>query len=172
MGTTPIYGFPYPDPSDLVANYPALGQQLAEDVETEIAAASKIVQVVSATSTTSTATTSLTFVTMNLSATITPTTNTNKVLVIAHFTFLSSAGGQVVGTLLRGATNLGNGVNGMTSLASAGVAVIGQQAINYLDSPATTSATTYAIHFRVDSGTGTAQDKTQLGAITLIEVAA
>jgi hypothetical protein len=33
MGTTPIYGFPYPDPSDLVANYPALGQQLAEDIE-------------------------------------------------------------------------------------------------------------------------------------------
>jgi hypothetical protein len=33
MGTTPIYGFPYPDPSDLVANYPALGQDLAEDIE-------------------------------------------------------------------------------------------------------------------------------------------
>lgn len=38
MGTTPIFGFPYPDPSDLVANYPALGQQLAEDVEDEIIA--------------------------------------------------------------------------------------------------------------------------------------
>ena len=37
MGTTPIFGFPYPDPSDLVANYPALGQDLAEDVETVIA---------------------------------------------------------------------------------------------------------------------------------------
>ena len=36
MGNTPIYGFPYPDPSDLVANYPALGQDLAEDVETVI----------------------------------------------------------------------------------------------------------------------------------------
>jgi hypothetical protein len=36
MGTTPIYGFPYPDPSDLVANYPALGQTLAEDVENVI----------------------------------------------------------------------------------------------------------------------------------------
>jgi hypothetical protein len=35
-GSTPIYGFPYPDPSDLVANYPALGQELAEDVETVI----------------------------------------------------------------------------------------------------------------------------------------
>lgn len=35
-GSTPIYGFPYPEPSDLVANYPALGQELAEDVETVI----------------------------------------------------------------------------------------------------------------------------------------
>ena len=32
-GSTPVYGFPYPDPSDLVANYPALGQDLAEDIE-------------------------------------------------------------------------------------------------------------------------------------------
>jgi hypothetical protein len=32
-GTTPIYGFPYPEPTDLVADYPALGQQLAEDIE-------------------------------------------------------------------------------------------------------------------------------------------
>jgi hypothetical protein len=38
-GATPVFGFPYPDPSDLVANYPALGQQLAEDVEDEILAA-------------------------------------------------------------------------------------------------------------------------------------
>lgn len=35
-GTTPIYGFPYPESTDLVANYPALGQELAEDVETVI----------------------------------------------------------------------------------------------------------------------------------------
>jgi hypothetical protein len=32
-GSTPIYGFPYPEPTDLVADYPALGQQLAEDIE-------------------------------------------------------------------------------------------------------------------------------------------
>ena len=35
-GATPIYAFPYPEPSDLVANYPALGQDLAEDIETVI----------------------------------------------------------------------------------------------------------------------------------------
>lgn len=32
-GSTPVYGFPYPEPTDLVADYPALGQQLAEDIE-------------------------------------------------------------------------------------------------------------------------------------------
>lgn len=32
-GTTPVYGFPYPEPTDLVADYPALGQQLAEEIE-------------------------------------------------------------------------------------------------------------------------------------------
>lgn len=32
-GNTPVYGFPYPEPTDLVADYPALGQQLAEDIE-------------------------------------------------------------------------------------------------------------------------------------------
>lgn len=35
-GSTPIYGFPYPESSDLVANYPALGQDLAEDIESTI----------------------------------------------------------------------------------------------------------------------------------------
>jgi hypothetical protein len=37
-GTTPIYAFPFPQPSDLVANYPALGEDLAEDVEDTIIA--------------------------------------------------------------------------------------------------------------------------------------
>lgn len=32
-GSTPVYGFPYPEPTDLVADYPALGQNLAEDIE-------------------------------------------------------------------------------------------------------------------------------------------
>lgn len=37
-GTTPVYGFPYPEPTDLVADYPALGQDLAEDVEAALQA--------------------------------------------------------------------------------------------------------------------------------------
>ena len=37
-GTTPIYGLPYPQSSDLVSAYPALGQDLAEDLDGILAA--------------------------------------------------------------------------------------------------------------------------------------
>jgi hypothetical protein len=53
MGTTPVFGFPYPDPSDLVANYPATAQTLAEDVETEILASGSMKLITSATISTS-----------------------------------------------------------------------------------------------------------------------
>lgn len=49
-GTTPVYGFPYPEPTDLVADYPALGQQLAEDVETVISGLGSGLNLVSPTS--------------------------------------------------------------------------------------------------------------------------
>jgi hypothetical protein len=48
-GTTPIYGFPYPEPSDLVANYPTLGQDLAEEVETVISGLSAGLDVINTT---------------------------------------------------------------------------------------------------------------------------
>lgn len=35
-GSTPIYGIPYPQASDLVANYPALGEDLAEKVDEKL----------------------------------------------------------------------------------------------------------------------------------------
>jgi hypothetical protein len=163
MGTTPIYGFPYPDPSDLVANYPALGQQLAEDVETEIAASSKVLQVLSAakTDTFSTSSTSLADVT-GLSVAITPATATNKILVTVHINAAvdNSAGGMFF-AILRGATQIalgdaagsrlqrtfprfGSPANGYTD---------GTLSMTFLDSPATTSATTYKLQANVTSAT-------------------
>jgi hypothetical protein len=49
-GSTPIYGFPYPQSTDLVADYPALGQELATDVETVISGLGSGLNIVSATS--------------------------------------------------------------------------------------------------------------------------
>lgn len=43
-GTTPVYGFPYPEPTDLVADYPALGQDLAEDIESVLPTIGGLVQ--------------------------------------------------------------------------------------------------------------------------------
>jgi hypothetical protein len=43
-GSTPIYGFPYPLSTDLVANYPALGQDLAEDIEAVLPTLGGLVQ--------------------------------------------------------------------------------------------------------------------------------
>jgi hypothetical protein len=49
-GSTPIYGFPYPQSTDLVADYPALGQELATDVETVISGLGSGLNVVTPTS--------------------------------------------------------------------------------------------------------------------------
>jgi hypothetical protein len=82
-GATPIFGFPYPDPSDLVANYPALGQQLAEDVEDAIYAR-KILQIVRATDTTLNSTTSTSYVDVTgMTVTITPQFANSNLIIIA-----------------------------------------------------------------------------------------
>ena len=36
MAVTPIYGIPYVESSDLVANYPAVSESLAETLEDEL----------------------------------------------------------------------------------------------------------------------------------------
>ena len=45
-GTTPIYGLPYPQSSDLVSAYPALGQDLAEDLDGILAAKADVSSIV------------------------------------------------------------------------------------------------------------------------------
>lgn len=49
-GSTPIYGFPYPQSTDLVADYPTLGQELATDVETVISGLGSGLNIVTPTS--------------------------------------------------------------------------------------------------------------------------
>lgn len=81
-GTTPVYGFPYPEPTDLVADYPALGQQLAEDIEDVLPNLGKIRQVVRATDTTTRSTTSTSFTDITgMSVTITPQVATSLIYV-------------------------------------------------------------------------------------------
>ena len=122
----------------------------------------RIAQVVSTnlTSTFSTAATSYTDIT-GLSVSITPTTSTSKVLVWVNFSASVSADISVMFRLMRDSTaiNIGDTAGSRTRASAAMMAdntvlQYGTFGWNYLDSPATTSSTTYKVQMFVNSGTG------------------
>jgi hypothetical protein len=139
----------------------------------------KIVQVVSANYSTATSSTSGTFVNTGLTATITPTSASNTILVMVAQNGLyrdaTSAAQCIELRLIRGSTNIAQiGTNiGYTNTAL-DFYFGGTSSIHYMDSPATTSATTYKTEFRLRSGTGTVttQINSSVSTIVLMEVAA
>jgi hypothetical protein len=182
MGTTPIFGFPYPDPSDLVANYPALGQQLAEDVEDEIIAASKIKQIVRATDVTNRTTTSATYVDVTgMSVTITPQAATSTVLIILAAQFVTE---NNTNDELRGYAQItdssNNTISGAQELAVGPVGFAGNT-LNVMSgslvifayaTPATTSAVTYKVRFKgISPNSVQFKNATSTGQLYALELA-
>ena len=150
----------------------------------------KILQVVSTTKTDtfSTSSTSYTDVT-SLSASITPSSASSKILVIVNVLGSQDVNGnRIFMKLLRDSTSIcigdSAGSRDRVSFGSSSYETVFMTtwSQNYLDSPSTTSATTYKIQMRVSGTTGfinRADDDTdssihQRGAstITLIEVGA
>ena len=139
----------------------------------------KLLQVVSATTSTSytNSTTTLTDVT-GLTATITPTSATSKILVMisASVSVSTSSGiGYVGARLLRGASTLVDWDSyGFMFAPSSGT--LEQVSIQYYDSPATTSATTYKMQARIDTATNSMSTNWQYinkpSVITLFEIGA
>jgi hypothetical protein len=136
------------------------------------ASAGQVIQVLSATDSTSRSTTSTSFVTGSntLSVTITPSSASNKILILVSSTIANDQ--AVYATVFRDATNLGTG-NGFvwTEGDPAIRAFYSGLGINYLDSPSTTSATTYQVYFRRTGGsTGQLNSNGTLGSITCLEI--
>jgi len=118
------------------------------------ASAGQVIQVLGATDSTQRSTTSTSFVTGSntLSVSITPSASANKIAIfVSHYTY--GDGNAVYYTIFRDSTNLG-GTNGLGYLNTAGATVDGSTAYNYLDSPSTTSATTYQVYFKTSNNTG------------------
>lgn len=122
--------------------------------------ASKFVQYTTGTSQAGTSTTSSTFQNTNLTTTITPTSTSHKVLLMAvgHISIrLNNREAQA--TFLSGGTNI-LGSAGMVYLwPDTGTTVptfAAPASLIYLDSPATTSATTYSVGIRSIDNTTTA----------------
>ena len=137
-----------------------------------------VLQVVQTQNTTTFSSSSTSFVTpTGMSATITPTSASSKILVIGRISCSGSITNIITlySQLIRDSTAL-DGSTPATS-ASADVAFVAERFINYLDSPATTSATTYSIQFRGDGATwrvnlNGAGGNSSLSTITLMEIAA
>jgi hypothetical protein len=142
----------------------------------------KVLQVVSATYSTSTLIASTSFTDTGLSCAITPSSSSSKVLVLVNQGIGLSRGAPDADAymqLVRGATAVytfvssyglyvGSGAN------SAQLYISG--AMTYLDSPATTSSTTYKTQLRVPntalSGQVYAQSNSEVSSIILLEIGA
>lgn len=123
------------------------------------AASGKVLQVVQATYDTETTSTSSTYSDTGLTATITPSSATSKILVtVAQPLQINvSSGTAAEGSLnlVRGSTEIVQRASNSFSIGGPSGALISRQYTStvYLDSPATTSATTYKTQMRVSVGT-------------------
>ena len=136
------------------------------------ATAGQVIQVVTATDSTQRSVASTSYVTASntLSVTITPSSASNKILVIANSTCYISGGTGYITIYKNGSTNLGGGTgNSLARLAQDTAAGGLPWGINYLDSPATTSATTYQVYVKIDAGTIYLNNECK-GSITCLEI--
>ena len=134
----------------------------------------KVLQVVTAIDQTSRSTTSATFTDITgLSVAITPSSTSSKIYVICNTTGHSATtSASSYYTLLRGSTNLAT--SALANLYSAATDLELPVTMCILDSPNTTSATTYKAQFRRSSASGAAgaQYNNTLGSITAFEIGA
>ena len=196
MGVTPIYSIPFAEPTDLVRDWPELSEDVADAVEAAIAAVpvlagigSNVVQTVK---TDTFSTTSSTFVDIDdLEATITPTSDTSKILVIGYVNVSNATdSGSAFVRLVRGSTVVfvGDAAGSRTPTSFGWRATgenrndMGSGAPVFLDSPGVATAVTYKFQMRRGlSGTAVLNDVPGSGdsattpltpsSITLIEVA-
>jgi hypothetical protein len=145
----------------------------------------KVLQVVQAVISTQTVVASTSMTNTNLTATITPSSATSKILVLVSQSYAVERSTNTQGhrlELYRDATSVflsgaSTSASGGISLgATTSVVLYGLASFNYLDSPATTSAITYKTQGRVDttanSGQVTYQIDSAKSTITLIEIGA
>ena len=130
-----------------------------------------VLQVVNAVTGTQASTTGGTLVDTNLTASITPSSSSNKILVLVNQFGGKDANCAYKLRLFRGATDIGGSDYVMFTNTTLNV-----QGLSYslavLDSPSTTSSTTYKTQIAISTGSGAvyAQVNNGQSSITLIEV--
>ena len=136
--------------------------------------AGSVLQVVNGSTSTAVSTTSTAFSDSGLSATITPSSTSSKILVSANIP--DAHNGATVSllflNLVRDSTQLIEFVRHGDFCSGVSIVTYGGST-SYLDSPGTTSATTYKVQFKVHTNGGSQQLflNSGTGTITLMEIA-
>ena len=138
------------------------------------ASAGQVIQVITATDSTVRTTTSGSYATggNTLSVTITPSSASNKILVIVGCGTRAQSSTDGFYTIFRGATNLGSAAGmSQTSRDSADGGMSGYFGGIVLDSPSTTSATTYQVYMKKSGSNGCQVNyEDTFGSITALEI--
>lgn len=133
-----------------------------------------VLQVVSVTNKVQSSTTGDTFTASNLLASITPKSASSKIVIFGHFYGrISAAGVGIAATVYRNSTNLTSGALGTTYAWLNNSGIETALPFSTMDSPATTSSTTYTIYFKRSDSAGTAYfgNGNLDSVITLMEIA-
>ena len=104
----------------------------------------KVLQVVQATTTTAVSTNGTSYIDTGNTVTITPSSTSSKILVMVSQSVRKTTDNSVSLKLLRGSTDLWSGQNLFHSQVNNHWDIV---PMTYLDSPSTTSATTYKMQF-------------------------
>ena len=140
----------------------------------------KVLQVIQGTSSTSTSNNTTTYADSSLSASITPSSVSNKVLVLLTQKFFLATGtsdrGAIKIKLLRASTGIWEDTEFYLQTTGISGEIDRFVSMNYLDSPSTTSSTTYKTQFAINSTATNKISYAQYGSmpsyLTLIEIAA
>jgi hypothetical protein len=152
-----------------VLTLPAVSGNVLTDTSPK---AGNVIQVVGTTFNnggTAQSTTSSTFVATSLTASITPTSSSSKIYIVTSSVLFPASGQAVFGTIYRNSTNLGNSTGGLSQFNNGNFHY--STTMTFLDSPATTSSTTYTVYFRTTGGTAYFGGDGVTCTMTLLEIA-
>ena len=177
--TTPALGTPASGVMTNVTAIPAAQITGSQAIPKSTLPTGSVLQVVNATTLAGITTSSTSFVTTGFSSSITPTSATSKIYAMVNGggAYCSTSSGIVMySTIYRNSTNIGDANYGLERHTTVGgTFAIAPHSMSVLDSPATTSSTTYTCYFRNAGTTGTVEfsggDRGTV-SLTLMEIAA
>ncbi len=132
-----------------------------------------VLQVVQAQIASDQSTTSTSYVTSNLSASITPSSTSSKILVMLNGgnAFNDTNLRNVLVTFYRDGSAVETGPHALIQNTSGTNTFKSSWSACYLDSPSTTSSVTYTPYYKVNVGTGYFNQSTARVMLTLMEIA-